>query len=310
MNVLFKKAITIKKWYFVSAILLATMLVSCNNGKTVADAFGNFETGEVLISAEESGRLLELSISEGDYVQPKVALGFIDTTMLLIKRKQLLASRQALETKLNQISKTAAVQKAQADLMQKELQRALKLAAGDAITAQNLDRVEGEERIARRQLEQILTQTEQVRAEQKVIDAQIEQINEQIRRSVIMSPIAGTVLQKYAEEGELVAAGKPLFKVANLNDVYLRAYVSGGQLSEIAIGQQVIVRFDKGKADFYETSGVVSWIASSAEFTPKIIQTKDERVDLVYAIKVKVENNGQIKIGMPGEVIFKKQDND
>lgn len=310
MTSLFKKVITINSWLFVSAMLLATMLVSCTNGKLAADAFGNFETGEVLVSAEESGRLLQLSISEGDYVQSQVAVGCIDTTILVIKRSQLLASRQALETKLNQISKNAAVQKVQIELLQKELERAQKLAANDAITAQNFDKVEGEERIARGQLEQILTQTEQVRAEQKVIDAQIEQINEQIRRSVIRSPIAGTVLQKYAEEGELVAAGKPLFKVANLNDMYLRAYISGSQLAEIVIGQEVTVRFDKGSDDFYEASGVVSWVASSAEFTPKIIQTKDERVDLVYAIKVKVENNGQIKIGMPGEVIFKKLSHD
>ena len=139
-----------------------------------------------------------------------------------------------------------------------------------------------------------------------MIDAQIAAIDEQIRRCAIISPVQGTVLQKYIEQGELVGAGKPLYKVADLRNMYLRAYVSGAQLSDVCIGQLVTVKYDKGKNGFHETEGIISWVAASAEFTPKIIQTKDERVDLVYAIKVVVENNGQIKIGMPGEVVFNK----
>jgi HlyD family secretion protein len=290
--------------------LIILIISSCSNNDKSADAYGNFESDEVVVGAEESGRLLLFTINEGDVVKLGDVAGRIDTTMLVIKRQQLQASLAALDARLNQIAKTAMVQKAQLELLQKEEMRSKELAAENAITVQKLDQIEGETRIAQRQLEQIISQTDQVKAEQKVIDAQMSAVDEQIRRCDIVAPVEGTVLQKYCEQGELVVVGKPLFKLADLRNMYLRAYVSGSQLSDIQIGASVTVKFDNGKNGFYETAGTVAWIASSAEFTPKIIQTKEERVDLVYAIKILVQNNGQIKIGMPGEVVFKPLVND
>jgi HlyD family secretion protein len=290
--------------------LIILIISSCSNNDKSADAYGNFESNEVVVGAEESGRLLLFTVNEGDVVKVGDLAGRIDTTMLVIKRQQLQASHAALDARLNQIAKTAMVQKAQLELLQKEEKRSKELAAENAITVQKLDQIEGESRIAQRQLEQIISQTDQVKAEQKVIDAQMSAVDEQIRRCDIVAPVEGTVLQKYCEQGELVVVGKPLFKLADLRNMHLRAYVSGSQLSDIQIGASVTVKFDNGKNGFYETEGSVAWIASSAEFTPKIIQTKEERVDLVYAIKILVQNNGQIKIGMPGEVVFKPLVND
>lgn len=292
------------------SVLIFLFISSCSNNNKTADAYGNFESDEVVVGAEESGRLMQLTINEGDVVKIGDVVGRIDTTMLVIKRQQLQASHAALDARLNQIAKAAMVQKAQLELLQKEEKRSKELAAENAITVQKLDQIEGETRIAQRQLEQIISQTDQVKAEQKVIDVQISAIDEQISRCVIVAPVEGTVLQKYCEQGELVVVGKPLFKLADLRNMHLRAYVSGSQLSDIQIGASVTVKFDNGKNGFYETEGTVAWIASSAEFTPKIIQTKEERVDLVYAIKILVQNNGQIKIGMPGEVVFKSLVND
>ncbi len=295
-----------KRNHLIFVIMTGMIFSSCSSNNDISDAYGNFESDEVIISAEESGRLLFLSVNEGDKVALGDVVGLIDTTMLSIKRDQLMASRVSLDARLLQISKTASVQQAQLDLMKKEFSRAKELSAQEAITTQKYDQIEGETRIAQRQLEQILSQNDQIKAEQKVVDAQIASVDEQIRRCSLKVSSQGTVLQKYVEQGEMVAVGKPLFKVADMQNVYLRAYVSGSQLPDIKIDQSVTVRYDKGSEDFYETKGVIYWVAQSAEFTPKIIQTKQERVDLVYAIKVRVENNGQIKIGMPGEVIIKQ----
>ncbi len=298
------------KWGY-NLLSLGTILLfltSCTEDSGKADAYGNFEAEETIISSEENGRLLSINIKEGDIVKIDELIGVIDTTFLHIKRLQLLASREASDASLNQISKTAAVQNAQLDLLNKELSRSRELAESNAITQQKFDQVEAEVIIARRKLDQILSQNVLVRAEQSVIDAQIDAINEQISRCKIKAVIKGTVLQKYIELGELVSTGKPLIKIADLNNIFLRAYISGYQLSEIKIGQNVTVRYDKGTDGYYYTNGKISWIASTAEFTPKIIQTREERVDLVYAIKVIVENDGSIKIGMPGEVIFKPED--
>ena len=290
----------------IGVVVLGLFAFSCSSDESLADAYGNFESDEVVVSAEESGRLLVFNLKEGDKYVANTEVGVIDTTMLWLKRGQLLASRAALDARRLQIAKSSAVQKSQLDLLQKELDRAHELAAGNAITSQKFDQVEGQAQVAQRQLEQILSQNEQVLAEQKVLDAQLQQVDEQIRRCRIIVPQNGTVLQKYAEEGELTATGKPLFKLADLENMFLRAYISGTQLAEIELGQQVTVRFDRGSDDFYQTNGIITWISASAEFTPKIIQTREERVDLVYAIKVRVKNEGRIKIGMPGEVVFKK----
>lgn len=287
--------------------LMATglmLLGGCSGNDQLSDAYGNFEATEVLVSAEENGRLLAISADEGDVVQAGQLLGIIDSTMLVLKREQLEASLHALEVSERQADRTVAVQQAKVDLMQKELGRVKAMRDEEAVTQQRFDQAEGEFIIAQRQLAQIQVQKEQVRAEKLVLEAQINALNEQVSRCRVVAPIGGTVLQKYAEAGEMTGAGQPLFKVANIEYLLLRAYITGAQLDDVALGQQVEVLIDKGDDDYHRLEGRVTWVAQSAEFTPKIIQTKEERVDLVYAIKVRVENDGRLKIGMPGEVVF------
>jgi HlyD family secretion protein len=280
------------------------LLGGCSGNDQLSDAYGNFEATEVLVSAEENGRLLTISADEGDVVQTGQLLGIIDSTMLVLKREQLEASQHALEVSERQADRTVAVQQAKVDLMQKELGRVKAMKDEEAVTQQRFDQAEGEFIIAQRQLAQIQVQKEQVRAEKLVLEAQINALNEQVSRCRVVAPMGGTVLQKYAEAGEMTGAGQPLFKVANIEYLLLRAYITGSQLDDVALGQQVEVLVDKGDDDYHRLEGRVTWVAQSAEFTPKIIQTKEERVDLVYAIKVRVENDGRLKIGMPGEVVF------
>jgi HlyD family secretion protein len=284
--------------------LMLMLLGGCSGNDQLSDAYGNFEATEVLVSAEENGRLLAISADEGDVVQAGQLLGIIDSTMLVLKREQLEASQHALEVSERQADRTVAVQQAKVDLMQKELGRVKAMRDEEAVTQQRFDQVEGEFIIAQRQLAQIQVQKEQVRAEKLVLEAQINALNEQVSRCRVVAPLGGTVLQKYAEAGEMTGAGQPLFKVANIEYLLLRAYITGSQLDDVALGQQVEVLIDKGDDDYHRMEGRVTWVAQSAEFTPKIIQTKEERVDLVYAIKVRVENDGRLKIGMPGEVVF------
>ena len=284
--------------------LFLILLAACDGHNHLSDAYGNFEATEVLVSAEESGRLLSLSANEGDVIHSGELMGVIDTTMLVLKREQLLASQYAMEVSGRQVDKTVAVQQAKMDVMQKELERVKAMMADEAVTQQRFDQVEGEFIIAQRQLSQIQAQKEQVGAEKKVLAAQIKALNEQVNRCRVVAPVGGTVLQKYAEAGEMTGAGKPLFKVADITFMMLRAYISGSQLDDVAIGQKVEVLIDKGEDDFHRLEGLVTWVAETAEFTPKIIQTKEERVDLVYAIKVRVANDGRLKIGMPGEVVL------
>lgn len=284
--------------------LTLTMFVSCNSRYGSSDAFGNFEATEVLLSAEGSGRLLTFTVNEGSVLQLGEVLGVIDTAILVLQREQIKASLDVLAVNEKQIDKTAAVQQAKIDLLEKEFLRITAMFDEGAVTKQNYDQLEGEYIISRRQLEQILSQKHQIKSEKKVLEAQIDLLDEQINRCVIISPLSGTVLQKYAEAGEITASGKPLLKVADIDYMILRAYITGAQLSEVALGQKVQVLIDKGKNSFYSLDGEVVWVAASAEFTPKIIQTKEERVDLVYAIKIRVKNDGRLKIGMPGEVIF------
>ncbi|MCA1744408.1 MAG: HlyD family efflux transporter periplasmic adaptor subunit [Bacteroidales bacterium] len=284
--------------------LILLFLGGCNAHNHLSDAYGNFEATEVVVSAEEHGRLLSLSANEGDVVEGGQLLGIIDTTMLVLKREQLKASQYALEVNERQVDKTSAVQQAKLDLMQKELDRVRAMLADEAVTQQRFDQAEGEFIIAQRQLSQIQAQKEQVRAEKQVLAAQINALNEQVNRCRVVAPVGGTVLQKYAEAGEMTGAGQPLFKVADMEYMLLRAYIAGSQLDDVVIGQQVEVLIDKGEDDYHRLEGTVTWVAQSAEFTPKIIQTKEERVDLVYAIKVRVANDGRLKIGMPGEVVF------
>ncbi len=294
--------------YTLLTVVLATALFSaCNDRLTDADAYGNFEADEVMVSAEGSGRLLQFNLREGEVVEANHEVGIIDTTMLNLNRRELKVSLQAVAARTTQLYKTIDVHKSRLEVLQKEVRRVTKMYEEDAATPRAYDEATGKLEVAQRELQMVQSQEASIKAEEAMVRSKMALLDEQLKRCRVVSPIGGTVLQKYVEAGEMVAVGKPLFKVAEIKNLILRAYVSGGQLHALKIGDKVTVRYDGKNGAMTETSGTISWVASSAEFTPKIIQTKEERVDLVYAIKIIVPNEkGELKIGMPGEVVFLK----
>ena len=287
------------------AALSILILVSCNKNTNKADAYGNFESTEVIVSAEASGKILNLDVEEGKTLDAGAVVCIIDTTQLHLKKGQLLASRKATASRTGNIVAQMDVLKQQKAVLQKDQERISNLVKERAATQKQLDDINGQISVIDEQIKSIESQNGPISNELNSFDSQMDQINDQISKSVIRNPVKGTVLAKYAETSEVTAFGKPLYKIANLYSVILRVYVSGAQLPSIKIGQQVRVFYDKNEKENTEITGIVSWISSTAEFTPKIIQTKEERVNMVYAVKVNVKNDGSLKIGMPGEVVFK-----
>jgi len=288
--------------------IIATSLFSCQNDNNKADGYGNFEATEITISAENSGKLIQFSLSEGDQLQKDQFIGYIDTIPLALKREQLLVSKAVISSKsrgvLSQINvlnaklKTAGTNKARTE----------NLIKGDAGTQKQLDDIQGEINVLKSQIRSVEIQNAPVVNELKSIDVQLKQLDDQIQKSKIINPVYGTVLTKYAEPNEITTFGKPLYKIADLSVMQLRVYVSETQLANLKLGQETNVKIDD--ADTMKSyKGSISWIASEAEFTPKIIQTKEERVALVYAVKVDVTNDGGLKIGMPAELWLKDLDN-
>ena len=281
-------------------------LSSCSNNKKLSDAYGNFEAVETIVSAEASGKLLELKIEEGQEIEQGDVIGYIDTVQMYLKRQQLIAAKKTTATRYKNISSQIDVLQEQKKTALVEKNRAENLLRDNAGTQKQLDDINGNLNIIDKQINSIRTQNSTVSGDMSGLDVQIQQINDQISKSIIINPIRGTVLMKLAENSEIVSFGKPLYKIADLSVIDLRVYVSGVQLPEVKIGQKVKVLIDAGKDSYREMEGTVSWISSKAEFTPKIIQTKEERVNLVYAVKIKVANDGSLKIGMPAEVVFIK----
>ena len=281
--------------------LVALMISSCSNGNGKADGYGNFEATEITISAENNGKLMQFDVNEGDILKKEAFLGYIDTIPLSLKRQQLLVSKAVIISKskgvlsqvdvLNAKLKTASINKTRT-------QNLIKDSAG---TQKQLDDVLGEIDVIKQQIKSIEIQNAPVVNELKNIDLQVQQLNDQIQKSKLVNPVNGTVLAKYSEANEITAFGKPLYKIADLSSMELRVYVSETQLPNVKIGQEVTVKIDDANA-MKSYKGTIYWIASEAEFTPKIIQTKEERVALVYAVKIKVANDGSLKIGMPAEM--------
>jgi HlyD family secretion protein len=281
------------------------LLSGCSRNDDVSDAYGNFEATETLIASEAGGKLLSLTVDEGRTLEAGAVVGLVDTLQLALKRDQLQASRQAVRSKIPGVVAQIDVLEEQKRVALVEKNRIEQLLRDRAATQKQLDDVDGQMRVLDRQMQSIWTQNATILSEIDVLDAQIAQLDDQIARSVLVNPVAGTVLVTYAEPHELTAPGKPLYKIAALDTVYLRAYVSGAQLPHLRLGQAVSVLIDEDEETNRTLSGEVTWIASRAEFTPKLIQTKEERVNLVYAFKVRVANpEGRLKIGMPGEVRF------
>lgn len=292
--------------YSIIAFLL--LLTACQDNGDRADAYGNFEAREVMVSAESQGQISFLDITEGQEVQAGQLVGLIDTTALHLQRLQLKARIRALGSKTQSAKPQVEVLQKQKRNLQRELHRVEALLRDSAATPQQLDELQGKIEVVDQQIAAARAQTatlnQGVMAEVAPLQAQIAIIEEKIRQCSIVNPVRGTVLLKLAEPQEITAAGKPLYTVAPLHKLELRAYVGGTQLPHIKLGQEVEVLIDQDETSNRTLMGTISWISSEAEFTPKTIQTKEERVNLVYAIKVTVPNDGSLKIGMPGEVNF------
>ncbi len=293
-----------KKTFFF--LLCAISQVSCQFSADEYDAAGVFETVEVLVSSEVSGRILALDIEEGMVVKAGEILGQIDSLQLFLQREQLLASVNATQTRYMDIAEQVAVTRQQIAIQRREYERFNELLKSGATTQKVVDDLKGSLDLLEKQLrtqELNLKQGNEGVAEQvNALQIQVAQLTDQLRKSRISSPIDGTILTKYCETGELATTGKPLFKVANTNDMILRAYITSDLLTTLQIGQTLRVFADFGKNEKREYKGTIMWISAEAEFTPKNIQTRDERANLVYAIKVSVMNDGYLKSGMYGEV--------
>ncbi len=289
-------------------LLILPLLAACNNGNDRADAYGNFEATEIIISSEANGRLLKFDVMEGDELSAGQPVGLVDTTTLHLKKKQLQARIEALGTKTIDIPSQINVLLERRSILEREQRRVENLLEDGAATQKQLDDIVGQIDVINSELkasrEKLRTNNRGLLSEITPIQYQIEEINDQINKAMLINPATGTVLTKFAEEHEIVGFGKPLYRISDISKMYLRAYISGKQLDDIRLGQKVTVRIDEDASDYKEYEGTISWVSDEAEFTPKIVQTREERVNLVYAIRVRVDNNGYIKIGMPGEVVF------
>lgn len=281
---------------------------ACGNGAPKYDATGTFETTEVLVSAEASGRLLYFDIEEGMLLKAGEEVGVVDTVQLYLKKLQLEASIKSVEEQRPDILKQVAATKEQISAAQRERNRVANLLKVGAANQKQLDDAEDQLEVLRKQLvaqNSTLSNSHQsLTWQSSSVGIQVAQVEDQLKKCHITSPITGTVLAKYAEAGELTAMGTPLFKVADTEQMYLRAYITSEQLSQVKLGQKVTVFSDYGTDEHKQYPGVVTWISDTSEFTPKTILTKNERANLVYAVKIAVHNDGLLKIGMYGGVEF------
>lgn len=288
------------------AIGMALILSACGNGNGTYDASGIFEATEVMVSAKSTGELMQFDIQEGQSVEANKQVGYIDTTQLYLKKVQLMANMKAVESRHYNVSKQIASIQQQIVTQKTEQKRYENLVKSNAANQKQLDDINAQIALLEKQLaaqtETLENSNKSVTGESLGLEAQVAQTEDQIRKSIIASPINGTVLSKYAEQGELAAQGRTLFKVADIANMNLRVYITADQLTALKIGQSVKVYADQGKSDRKEYAGTISWISDKAEFTPKTIQTRDERANLVYAVKVAVKNDGLIKKGMYGEI--------
>jgi len=284
------------------------VLFSCKSERNEFDAAGTFETTEIVISSEASGRIIALDIQEGDVLVNGGEYGLVDTVQLSLKKAQLSAGIAAARSRIQDKDTQTAPVREQITALKKERERVLNLIAANVANTKQLDDINSNMAIQNKQLialEKTIDQAnDAIEAETASLNTQIAQIEDLIFRCRIVSPLDGVVLAKYSQQGELTAVGKPLFKVADIGNMCLRAYITAGQLTDIRLGQQVRVFADSGEKGRKEYAGTVSWISDKAEFTPKTIQTRDERANLVYAVKIAFHNDGYVKIGMYGDVKF------
>jgi HlyD family secretion protein len=286
-------------------VIALIWLSSCNNSNNLSDAYGNFEAVQVTVSAESAGKIHYLKVDEGSLLDSGNIVALIDTTDLYLKKLQLQSQKKAVSVKRISIESQIAVQQQQKANLMIEKNRINRLIADKAATQKQLDDLNGALDLVDKQIVSIQTQNAGITEEIEVAERQIAQLNESLRKCYIRNPVTGTVLSKFAEAGEIAAPGRALYKIADLSMMELKVYVSGRQLPVVKLGQQVEVLIDADEKSNRKLSGTISWISPKAEFTPKIIQTKEERVNLVYGVKIKVPNDGSLKISMPAEVNFK-----
>ncbi len=281
----------------------AALLASCGSGDDKADAYGNFEAVETLVSAKGTGELIDFRVEEGQRLEAGALVGVVDTTMLALQAAEAAASRTATASRGGDLIAQIAVQDARLADLQREEERLVKLVAGKAATQKQLDDIRGQIIIQEKQVKAVEAQNPGISAQVRALEAREALLREQISDQRIVNPVNGTVVSKLTEAHELAAPGKPLYRIAAMDTMELRAYISGADLSRVVIGSTVEIGVDHGEGNIARLPGRVSWVSSEAEFTPKIIQTREERVDMVYAFKVRVANtDGQLKSGMPGEV--------
>ena len=293
-----------KKVLYIAVSLLA---IACSK-EAEFDAQGTFEATEVVVSSEATGRIINFDIEEGMTIVANQAVGTIDSLQLHLQRKQLLAQQSALLTSRPDVKKQVASLREQIVKQKSELRRVENMLSDGAATQKQKDDIEAQIKILERQLDATLStlnkNTSTINNNSAALEAQIAALDDRISKCRILSPVGGTVLVKYAEAGELASVGKPLMKIADLKNIYLRAYFTSDQLANIKLGDEVKVVADFGGEERYDYTGRVAWISSESEFTPKTIQTKDSRANLVYAVKIAVENDGRLKIGLAGEVVL------
>lgn len=282
----------------------AVMIFGCKSKTDQADAYGNFEATEVIVSAETSGRILQFAAREGTEITKGTEIVLIDTTIFHLQKAEINAGMRSVSTRLGSVNAQNDILNQQIANLNINIARIENMLKDDAASKKQYDDLIGQVAVLQKQIAANSTQKASIAAELEVFSSKKATLTEQLTRCSVRSPLSGTIIEKYSEPGEITAAGKPLLKMADLSLMRLKVYVSGGQLGSIKTGQQCTVRIDDGKDGYKTFSGTISYISGKAEFTPKIIQTKEERVTLVYAVLIDVKNDGAMKSGMPGEAIF------
>lgn len=298
------------KNYFadLAALIFITFVLfqSCSDNNNKSDAYGNFEATEILVSSEISGKILKFEVKEGDFIKKDEPVCYIDDYQLKLKKKELEAQKDVLKSKIVNINSQIEIIEEQKRILLNDKIRFNKMLDEAAATQKQVDDIVGQIKVFERQIENVSTQKQSVVSEMKLIDVKIAQIDDQIQRCVIKNPCEGTVITKFSETGEICGPNKPLYKLADLGNIYLRAYISEKQLSTVRLGQETEIIVDDENAQTRSYSGKIIFISDKSEFTPKTIQTKEERVKLVYSVKVSIQNDGYIRIGMPAELKLKK----
>jgi HlyD family secretion protein len=292
------------KTYSTLLIIAFLAFTDCNNKSAEADAYGNFEATEVILSAETSGRIITFEVTEGSEIEKGEEIALVDTTLFYLQKAEINAGMKSVRTRIATINAQNEILNQQIANLNINIARIENMLKDDAATKKQYDDLIGQVAVLEKQIAANNTQKSSIAAELAVHESKKATLNEQITRSSVKSPLTGTIIEKYSEAGETTSAGRPLVKIADLSTMMLKVYVSGTQLGSLKIGAECTVRIDDGKRGYKSFPGTISYISDKAEFTPKIIQTKEERVTLVYAVTINVKNDGTMKSGMPGEAIF------